>query len=598
MDDRHDLIEAVPVPDDGAQQAIVVGNRRNRRRSSLAALGCGVLVVVLVLSALALRHDDANVSTGASVPPATSPPARLGTALLELPPEALAARPTIPNGWRTIDHGLLELSVPATYFPSNPQANGGCPPPAVIISAGAVDLAATTLLCTSSTTMMQVSSYTTPCTDCGEPRTVNGLRIDSRPMAADCTGCAVRLEIPQLHVRIDLPDDSALIEQVQSTITLSPVARALADGPTADVSSWRAESEGPVALRVPATWRNDEVAQHSLAWGSCGQSPLADHPDAVLRGQGGGIAQCLGTYPPVGPLPMDGVWLWSYEGTIGDREMVDTLDVGGARILIDRFYRPDHVYVETDTPGGKTLVAVAINTDPTIARTVLRTITIRGEHLEPGGFGASRSPTTVTTIGELPSSGTTAPPTSTTSTIPLATTTTRPVTTTAPTTLPPTTSTTIPTPRPTARDLRADLASVGADVGSAPPELWALMNDIPSCGVVLAVPHTIVPPPTKSIPGARCVFAAADRGEAVLVVQQGLTMEGDPIVEVVAVLPDGRVEWYEDASRDRFGRPEWGQQTCLGPLKPDTAPDDSRLTITALLWDRATKCLDDPVTPG
>jgi hypothetical protein len=64
--------------------------------------------------------------------------------------------------------------------------------------------------------------------------------------------------------------------------------------------------------------------------------------------------------------------------------------------------------------------------------------------------------------------------------------------------------------------------------------------------------------------GNRCLVEAFQRGERALLVWTSFTLEGDPFSVYLAVLGPGRLERLVDATRDRYGVPQWHRFLCSG----------------------------------
>src|SRR4051794_15662789 len=115
---RDDLIELVPVPFDGAARCRRVAERRRRRTYLLSASTLVALAVLAFVSTVVRppgRLDTARPGpVSGTVVPAPYPVVDDG-APLPLAPAALAARPAVPPGWRTVAFGLVQLAVPGDW---------------------------------------------------------------------------------------------------------------------------------------------------------------------------------------------------------------------------------------------------------------------------------------------------------------------------------------------------------------------------------------------------------------------------------------------------------------------------------------------------
>ncbi len=131
-------------------------------------------------------------------------------------------------------------------------------------------------------------------------------------------------------------------------------------------------------------------------------------------------------------------------------------------------------------------------------------------------------------------------------------------------------STSVPLEQPTTTSLvpgsttvEAGLPIGGPDLDGAPPEV-ATRVPLPYCGVDIEVRGR-----NQTFEGLdhdeesrECFAARIDAGDPAEMIQARLTTEGDWIIFILRLLPDGRVQVYTDATRDGFGARAWFLAEC------------------------------------
>lgn len=105
------------------------------------------------------------------------------------------------------------------------------------------------------------------------------------------------------------------------------------------------------------------------------------------------------------------------------------------------------------------------------------------------------------------------------------------------------------------------------------------------CGAVLRGLGSEMPSEfgLDQVEGAEACFQeriAAGQSAELIVVQH--TIEGDPILSIFRVLPDGSAEVYDDTTRDRLGSQAWFHYTCetfrLDPFAPDVCSEPQNVS--------------------
>ena len=97
------------------------------------------------------------------------------------------------------------------------------------------------------------------------------------------------------------------------------------------------------------------------------------------------------------------------------------------------------------------------------------------------------------------------------------------------------------------------------------PEVVADRSPLPYCGATLLSPNTGVNPfPAIELvdDAVDCYRARAEAGQPAEMVEIGWTTEGDPILHIRRLLPDGREETFSDMTRDAFGIRAWFRLVC------------------------------------
>ena len=105
----------------------------------------------------------------------------------------------------------------------------------------------------------------------------------------------------------------------------------------------------------------------------------------------------------------------------------------------------------------------------------------------------------------------------------------------------------------------------GGPVLAGAPEVVADRSPLPYCGATLLSPNTGVNPfPAIELvdDAVDCYRARAEAGQPAEMVEIGWTTEGDPILHIRRLLPDGREETFSDMTRDAFGIRAWFRLVC------------------------------------
>lgn len=122
------------------------------------------------------------------------------------------------------------------------------------------------------------------------------------------------------------------------------------------------------------------------------------------------------------------------------------------------------------------------------------------------------------------------------------------------------------------RSLVGTLRALGADLEHAPA--GAIARNAQFCGYVF---HVEVTESDRDVVARKCFVASAESGRAASFVDYATSDEGDPVVSVYRLAPNG-LRIYVDATRDAFGSGRWELQECSGvtttfPNAPEPLPD-------------------------
>lgn len=158
---------------------------------------------------------------------------------------------------------------------------------------------------------------------------------------------------------------------------------------------------------------------------------------------------------------------------------------------------------------------------------------------------------------------------------------------------------------------------LGGPVPAGAPDAVADRVPLPYCGASLRFPNTGVNPfPAIELvdDADACYQSRAEAGQPVEMIQIGWTGEGDPILAVRRVLPDGQEETFLDMTRDTFGTRAWFYLECSSYQPPGSQVENCKPAIqlpaaepsgpSTTLFDMAAPALVDvpetcPVTvPG
>lgn len=95
--------------------------------------------------------------------------------------------------------------------------------------------------------------------------------------------------------------------------------------------------------------------------------------------------------------------------------------------------------------------------------------------------------------------------------------------------------------------------------------------------------------------GARqCLLEAFSEGRAAEFITTQMTVEGDPVMRIIRVLADGRVQIFADATRDRFGSGQWEEIRCtrLLPVSEYNDPPDEVMSLDTVFVEDGCQRLD------
>ncbi len=121
------------------------------------------------------------------------------------------------------------------------------------------------------------------------------------------------------------------------------------------------------------------------------------------------------------------------------------------------------------------------------------------------------------------------------------------------------------------------LAPSGPSLTGAPDEVGG-RAPLPYCGAELRTPSMINPLPNIEISegASACYEQRVAAGLPAEMIEIFSTIEGDPIVRLLRLLPDGREEVFTDSTRDTFGTQAWSRLICASRRpNPDTDTDDN-----------------------
>jgi hypothetical protein len=395
---RVDLIELVPVPADGAARCRRVAERRHRRNYLVSASGL-VALVVLVSVTMTVRRSGRLDTAGPGAVPATvapaPPPIADDGSPFPVPPAALAARPPIPPGWRTVAFGLVEFAVPGDWIvletaerPSLCGTEAGTAiaaqgRPVVSLGGGVVgppppgDPAGG--VCLPVPRSLQVYAQRSDCPTTNDPcRTtaVNGLTV--RRSATTVT--VAELDVDLFFGGLDADTVTAVV----ATLVPSPRARVLAAGPVLDTTGWTRSSIGDLEMLTPPAWPTHDLGTTEPVPGACGGGVFAPHPQTLLTGRAA-MPACPARSPEYPQaVRTDGAWLYQLQAIggipLGDLPRFTThgnepFRRGVGLLNLDR---TDSVGLLVVTSAGTVVVTVGIGADDTVARTIIHGLTLGG----------------------------------------------------------------------------------------------------------------------------------------------------------------------------------------------------------------------------
>jgi hypothetical protein len=391
---RDDLIEPVPVPVDGAVRCRQVGTRRRRRTYLVSA---SAIVAVMVLAVVTAAHHPGRLDLGgrADVPDTLAPdppPVVDDGSPLPLAPAALAARPTIPPGWRTLTLGLAQFAVPGDWIviePGDRRDLCGTEAGAALAAQGrpVVSFNGTKVGglvpddpggCRPVPRSLEVFATPGDCPTVNFPcvtGSVNGLRVRRAPDV---------VTVPELSTALFIAGlDEDTVTAVLATLVPSPVVRVLSAGPLLDTTGWTRSSLNNLQVVTPPRWRTHDLGTTEPVPGACTGGTFEQHPQTLLTGKAV-MPACPGdSHSRPSAVRIDGAWLYEML-PVGGIPMDDLPRLGGGREPLRRgvdlvnLDRGDTVAFVVVTSGGNVVVTVGIGADETVARTIIHGITLGG----------------------------------------------------------------------------------------------------------------------------------------------------------------------------------------------------------------------------
>jgi hypothetical protein len=386
------------------------GHVRPARPSRIVLVAAAIALVGATTAAVVAHHSRDAVSTSTPAGAASTPSGPLLSIDGGAPPA-----PPVPAGWQTADEGLGRIAVPANWpVLVGPDTSNACVAGSPFVVLGPFQKMPAGAACAQDDAFVLLTTNDL-CGGCVSAGTVNGLEVQRA--AGGCDGCSKAYEqVPALRLLIQAQGiDPATLAAILASITLSPQARALADGPLVDTSSFSTQHvSADVALQVPSSWPVHGLTAADGVLAACGGNPIEGHASTILLGQGAsaGGADCP---PPTGRArpahPADGIWVRLdpsaavTSGTVMDPLSASLVRIGPAMVVIDGANAGDHVDLQIDDGGTAVEITVGIGADPALARTILRTITIGGDPLVPDASEPGPSvPSGVTSTAPAPDS--------------------------------------------------------------------------------------------------------------------------------------------------------------------------------------------------
>lgn len=101
----------------------------------------------------------------------------------------------------------------------------------------------------------------------------------------------------------------------------------------------------------------------------------------------------------------------------------------------------------------------------------------------------------------------------------------------------------------------------GGEPAASVPALVADRDPLPSCGDEITPPTG---PGPEEVAARQCLLEAFQSGGGGELRRDFKTPQGNPVTEILRVLPDGSVEVFVDATRDVEGSGRWERRVCDG----------------------------------
>ncbi len=380
------------------------GRPPTRHRWPLVGVAVAACVIVAAFVAVNRPSPGGDVVAGPNATGSTSSSAAGTAALGEglASSEAEPAMPEVPAGWKLIDYSDFRFAVPADWqiaisrscwqpagdptptgvvlLQSSPTDNQGSCGPQHPLPASVLTLVGG-----------QPSAFSGEATTVG---TLDAVRYVG-PSCSPPTCPHNQYLIDNAYV---LSFTGPLEGEVLATFTTSGRNRSLLAGPAADRNGWRPVSSGGVTVEVPSSWTMLDL-------------PASYHeernPDGSVVSQGGHInpGECNGVYFPTrqgnepttyvgsSPLvpscpfstfrdltPADGVWIRTVDQKHPASLSAErSVQVGSATVTLLK--APTQLTVpvidlEVKTRDATVLLSIGVGADPSVARTILHSLSI------------------------------------------------------------------------------------------------------------------------------------------------------------------------------------------------------------------------------
>jgi hypothetical protein len=352
-------------------------------------IGCGSAALQS-----SLATDDSSAVTATSDPtsspsmvstsdpttePASTEPARPDWTWL-VPFGTEAPMPTVPEGWQVMDVGAVRFAVPADWQAPRDTSCLTLPAGGIVL----LPFLQPTEHCSPSLTLPD-NQLTITRADVPLPTTPPDAKLGDLD-AWQTSDSPTTYRLPSgVEVSAAGPD----APQILATFTTSGAHRALQDGPLVDTSDWKSVTFHGVSLLVPATFEQLDLAHqdHQQGFmpdpGTCDYGWFAWMPRALVDTQDPHITVSCAVSMAWPTVPADGVWMRTLDGA----QLTPTAsgNLGGLEVSI----------VQPDLPGDATVspiidlvihsapddvrVSIGVGTDPSVARTILRSVHATGE---------------------------------------------------------------------------------------------------------------------------------------------------------------------------------------------------------------------------